>query len=324
MLVMFGVIQSLDDSYSAETLATGLQDFLICIEMMLVSIAHLYTFSYKPFVEGGSESEYVAVSDDESINSGRATTLNKTSHGTGTSTNSSTGDYRRRRLGEYARVGSTEDDDGEDGTRERINSSNGHSSGMPREEPMKLFSIRGQSGYRPPSQLAPSSSTASSTVYNALHGQPLEMEPSDATTHASASYDITDSLRAPVLRGSTLRPTLPITASSNNGSASSSSSAMNSANHRNAPSQFDLEQDVTGHRKRSVGATAVSGAKAASRSVTEVLNRHFASSSAVRDFNEAMPVVVLPSNFKPAKGVVIDSDPNERLRRYREDADNSP
>jgi hypothetical protein len=58
---------------------------------------------------------------------------------------------------------------------------------------------------------------------------------------------------------------------------------------------------------------AKSTVKAATNSVGEVLNRHFASSSAVRDFNEAMPVVVLPSNFIPQKGHVIKSDPSRRL-----------
>jgi hypothetical protein len=33
----------------------------------------------------------------------------------------------------------------------------------------------------------------------------------------------------------------------------------------------------------------------------------------IRDFNESMPVVVLPSNFEVRKGVLIDSDPKNRL-----------
>lgn len=41
--------------------------------------------------------------------------------------------------------------------------------------------------------------------------------------------------------------------------------------------------------------------------------RHFAGRSAVRDFNASMPVVVLPSDFSPAKGVVVDSRPGDRV-----------
>lgn len=47
---------------------------------------------------------------------------------------------------------------------------------------------------------------------------------------------------------------------------------------------------------------------------TGVLNRNFATAAAVRDFNASMPVVHVPSNFKPApQGVSIRSDPRERL-----------
>lgn len=38
--------------YSSQSLSTQLQDFLICIEMFILSIAHLYSFSYLPFVKG--------------------------------------------------------------------------------------------------------------------------------------------------------------------------------------------------------------------------------------------------------------------------------
>ena len=56
-----------------------------------------------------------------------------------------------------------------------------------------------------------------------------------------------------------------------------------------------------------------------SKQSNTVLNRHFATNTAIRDFNEAMPGVVgarvvLPSNFKPAdKGISIHSDPKNRI-----------
>lgn len=49
-------------------------------------------------------------------------------------------------------------------------------------------------------------------------------------------------------------------------------------------------------------------------SAMHVMDRHFASSTAVRDFNEAMPVLNIPTNFEAKRGQVIRSDPNERLR----------
>jgi hypothetical protein len=76
--------------------------------------------------------------------------------------------------------------------------------------------------------------------------------------------------------------------------------------------QFSIEfkRSVNSSRWRRAGSTV----SAASSSVGEVINRHFASSSAVRDFNETMPVVVLPSNFAPTRGIVLHSDPNIRLK----------
>ena len=44
-----------------------------------------------------------------------------------------------------------------------------------------------------------------------------------------------------------------------------------------------------------------------------LLNKNFASRTAVRDFNENVPVVVLNSNFVPTKGVTVYSDPRDRL-----------
>lgn len=188
-----------------------------------------------------------------------------------------------------------------------------------------MTSIRDQSGYRPPSHTtsyfpssSSSSSSSSSTVYNTLHGQSTVID--------------SDTLRAPVLTGTGLRHTHPVSSSNQDPITSYNISIIsdgndniddnnNNSNTKSIQSQFNVEKDSTSSQNKKSGTTAT--ATAASRTVTEVLNRHFASSSAVRDFNEAMPVV-LPSNFKPSKGIVIDSDPNERLRQYRENADNSP
>jgi hypothetical protein len=52
ILVRIGVIHAID-GYSTHSLSRGLQDVLVCVEMCLVSIAHLYTFSYYPFTEEG-------------------------------------------------------------------------------------------------------------------------------------------------------------------------------------------------------------------------------------------------------------------------------
>ena len=47
--------------------------------------------------------------------------------------------------------------------------------------------------------------------------------------------------------------------------------------------------------------------------VIDMIDRHFSIHNMIRDFNESMPVVVLPSNFEVRKGILIDSDPKNRL-----------
>lgn len=56
-LVKVGVISDKHtwDWDSVEAVATGLQDFIICIEMFLAAIAHHYTFTYKPYVQEAEE-----------------------------------------------------------------------------------------------------------------------------------------------------------------------------------------------------------------------------------------------------------------------------
>ncbi|XP_014678997.1 PREDICTED: transmembrane protein 184C-like isoform X2 [Priapulus caudatus] len=57
ILVSTGLIPNKPDLYfyDASSIATGLQDFLICIEMMLAAVAHYYAFSHKPYVDLAAE-----------------------------------------------------------------------------------------------------------------------------------------------------------------------------------------------------------------------------------------------------------------------------
>jgi hypothetical protein len=52
-----------------------------------------------------------------------------------------------------------------------------------------------------------------------------------------------------------------------------------------------------------------------------LLNKHFAADAAIRDFNETMPLVVLPSGFEMHRGLVVNSDPQARLRALEEEED---
>ncbi|KAJ7394956.1 transmembrane protein 184C [Pitangus sulphuratus] len=57
LLVKVGVISEKRtwEWQSVEAVATGLQDFIICVEMFLAAIAHHYSFSYKPYVQEAEE-----------------------------------------------------------------------------------------------------------------------------------------------------------------------------------------------------------------------------------------------------------------------------
>ena len=54
VLVRVGCIRDVE-GYSARNLARGLQDTLICAEMFVVSVAHLWTFAYQPFTTAGQQ-----------------------------------------------------------------------------------------------------------------------------------------------------------------------------------------------------------------------------------------------------------------------------
>uniref|UniRef100_A0A8C6U1S5 Transmembrane protein 184C n=1 Tax=Neogobius melanostomus TaxID=47308 RepID=A0A8C6U1S5_9GOBI len=57
LLVKAGVISEDQtwDWHSVEAVATGLQDFVICVEMFLAAIAHHFSFTYKPYIQEAEE-----------------------------------------------------------------------------------------------------------------------------------------------------------------------------------------------------------------------------------------------------------------------------
>uniref|UniRef100_A0A8C7ZFF5 Transmembrane protein 184C n=2 Tax=Oryzias sinensis TaxID=183150 RepID=A0A8C7ZFF5_9TELE len=57
LLVKVGIISEKRtwDWQSVEAVATGLQDFIICVEMFLAAIAHHFSFTYKPYIQDAEE-----------------------------------------------------------------------------------------------------------------------------------------------------------------------------------------------------------------------------------------------------------------------------
>lgn len=81
------------------------------------------------------------------------------------------------------------------------------------------------------------------------------------------------------------------------------------------PVTFDVET-LSQHSSNTLASNETTTSNTRPR-VTKVLantlDRHFATNSAIRDFNEAMPVLTLPTGFTAHRGRVVRSDPASRL-----------
>uniref|UniRef100_A0A6I8QWB6 Transmembrane protein 184C n=1 Tax=Xenopus tropicalis TaxID=8364 RepID=A0A6I8QWB6_XENTR len=55
ILVKAGVISNTWEWKKVQDVATGLQDFIICVEMFLAAVAHHFSFTYKPYVQEAEE-----------------------------------------------------------------------------------------------------------------------------------------------------------------------------------------------------------------------------------------------------------------------------
>ena len=58
-----------------------------------------------------------------------------------------------------------------------------------------------------------------------------------------------------------------------------------------------------------------------SKQVQKLLSSHFAADSAIRDFNDSMPIIHIPTNFEVRKGSVILSNPASRLKEMNQHVD---
>ena len=95
------------------------------------------------------------------------------------------------------------------------------------------------------------------------------------------------------------------------------STSTTRAAHKADSGQSRAGFGAAGDRKHEQSVTQ-SAATSSSRA-GELLNKHFAANSAIRDFNETMPVLVLPSGFQMHAGMVVNSDPEARLRALEEE-----
>ena len=154
----------------------------------------------------------------------------------------------------------------------------------------------------PPSRYALSGSSSSSSYSRGNSISPEEWKVYEENPHLQAQTNsrsnLTGSYSHRQLQQQHLRHT--------NGD-----SARNLKLSTNSQLRMSTHSDSNPHQK-SIIQSIGNNINAAWTSVIEVVNRNFASSTAVRDFNETMPVV-LPSGFVPTKGVTLESNPQQRM-----------
>ena len=59
LLVKLGALPDSWRQYDMEDVALGLQNFLICMEMLLAASAHYFIFSHKPFIDPAAAQVHV-------------------------------------------------------------------------------------------------------------------------------------------------------------------------------------------------------------------------------------------------------------------------
>jgi len=79
---------------------------------------------------------------------------------------------------------------------------------------------------------------------------------------------------------------------------------------------IELSMDSAAVSEETTGTSASSSFT--SKQVQKLLSSHFAADSAIRDFNDSMPIIHIPTNFEVRKGSVILSNPASRLKEMNQ------
>lgn len=276
------------DGYTAHTLAHGLQDMLICIEMFLVSIAHLYTFSYRPFTEEENNEEKnealllaLAVEEEGYVKSGRGSSKDGSDDMKESMRHSYTPSSSL--LGPLLSVSTVET---------HISSSPSRNSKNKKDSKVSVSHELHASSTPKGSQL---------NYFNQIQTSTKSIKPSNKNKEKEKEKRKIHN--KPLI---VTKVTTPTTAM--NGSINSLIDNTNN-NHTN---------NKTSNKSKNMILKNDSTNKSTNNS-TNILNSNFASSGAIRDFNKAMPVIVLPSNFTPEKGMVMTSRPGDRVKEGEEE-----
>ena len=230
-MAKFGLLKSNDET-PPQIFATQLQDFLICIEMLFVAIAHLYTFSYKPFID--EYKNFLMMIYEQHPNNNAISTIDIEKNVLQfSSNNKKTRHFKdeKRRIMRYPFS--------------------------------RLFNV-------------------------SINKQSYPSNTSSINKNIECDDDKLERLL-------------------NNDN--------DFENHKSALKKYNLQN---GNKFVHNGGYEMNDAKNSNNKMG-IFSSNFATDSAIRDFNESMPVIVLPSNFKVMKGSVILSDPKERLKQLNDE-----
>lgn len=76
----------------------------------------------------------------------------------------------------------------------------------------------------------------------------------------------------------------------------------------------DIELSIDSTTTAAVTAGKPGSSSFSSKRMQKLLSSHFAADSAIRDFNDSMPIIHIPTNFEVRKGAVILSNPANRIK----------
>lgn len=293
-LVKIGVITGMG-GYDARQVSTGLQDFLICIEMFFAAVAFTYTFGYEPFTEGYVNPRTAAQLYESSgeYDAENAAALERFMKATDTDikmdgSSSSAGSL-------WAYLSRTADP-----TQARHQRSSGSSNRDKAHKKSAGLANMLRSGRSVGFPFPAGGSSSSSSAHSGK--MPARAERAGVATGPLGSTRRTVS-GAPsyhLIEMTQDDQPSPASAAGSSSDASSSHRGISSADRRH-------EQRMSAQNTTSTSAAG------------RLLNQHFAADAAIRDFNETMPVLVLPSGFEMHRGLVVNSDPEARLQALEEE-----
>jgi len=257
-LVKVGVITEIG-IYDAQKVSTGMQNFLICIEMFLAAIAFTYTFGFEPFTAGYVNEKEQQMLRNEYDAENQAALEHFTSnpvHNFGNKGGKHSKHYKKH-------VG-------------LLNAIRSNNSGHKKAH---ASSSNGATGF----------SVDSDSVNAANKYQLIEMTHDD------------------VVR------TTPLVSNSSGGTPSAAVYTNNKAGSHVIGGSSRPNGYSSSHMPHHVKEPHTMVGRAG-----DLLDKHFAARTAIRDFNQTMPLV-LPTGFEMHRGIQVNSDPEARLRALEEE-----